>query len=97
MLPDVDWNAELVRGDLAGAVRGLKDEPGDGLATGGGVLPTALAELGLIDEYQFVVHPHVAGRGPTLLAGLSRPPELELVDQLTVTPGVVASRYVPRT
>ena len=59
--------------------------------------PTALAELGLIDEYQFVVHPHVAGCRPTLLAGLSRPLELELVDQLTVTPGVVASRYVPRT
>jgi dihydrofolate reductase len=96
-LPAVDWNAELVRGDLAGAVRRLKDEPGDGLATGGVMLPTALAELGLIDEYQFVVHPRVAGRGPTLLAGLSRPIELELVERLTVTPGVVASRYVPRS
>ena len=60
------------------------------------MLPTALAELGLIDEYQLVVHPHVAGRGPTLLAGLSRPLELELVERLTVTSGVVASRYVPR-
>jgi dihydrofolate reductase len=96
-LPAVDWNAELVRGDLAGAVRRLKDEPGDGLATGGVMLPTALAELGLIDEYQFVVHPHVAGRGPTLLAGLSRPLELELVDRLPLTSGVVAFRYVPRT
>jgi dihydrofolate reductase len=95
-LPDVDWNAEVVRGDLASAVRRLKDEPGDGLATGGVMLPTALAELGLIDEYQFVVHDHVAGRGPTLLAGLSRPLELELVDRFTVTPGVVASRYVSR-
>jgi dihydrofolate reductase len=96
-LPDVDWNAELVRGDLASAVRRLKAEPGRGLATGGVMLPTALAELGLIDEYQFVVHPRVAGRGPRLLDGLSRPLDLELVDRLTVTPGVVASRYVPRT
>jgi dihydrofolate reductase len=96
-LSAVDWNAELVEGDLETAIRRLKDEPGDGLATGGVMLPTALAELGLIDEYQFVVHDHVAGRGPTLFAGLSRPLELELVDRTTVTPGVVASRYVPRT
>ncbi len=95
-LPGVDWNAELVRGDLASAVRRLKDQPGGVLATGGVMLPTALAELGLIDEYQFVVHDHVAGRGPRLLAGLSRPLGLELVDRVTVTPGVVASRYVPR-
>ena len=96
-LQEVDWNAELVRGDLADAVRRLKDEPGDGLATGGVMLPVALAELGLIDEYEFVVHPHIAGRGPQLLAGLSRPLELELVDRLPLTSGVVASRYVPRS
>ena len=71
--------------------------PGDGLATGGVMLPTALAGLRLIDEHQFVVHPHVAGRGPTVLAGLSAPLELELVDRVTVTSGAVATRYVPRT
>ena len=55
----VDWNAELVRGDLGKAVQQLKREPGKGLFTGGVTLPLALAELGLIDEYEFVV-PQVA-------------------------------------
>ncbi|WP_204271614.1 dihydrofolate reductase family protein, partial [Escherichia coli] len=65
-LDRVDWNAELVRGDLGSAVRRLKEEPGKGLFVGGVKLPLALAELGLIDEYEFVVHPRVAGHGPTL-------------------------------
>src|ERR687894_887863 len=51
----VDWNAELVRGDLGKAVRHLKGEPGKGLLVGGVTLPRTLAELGLIDEYEFVV------------------------------------------
>ena len=72
-LERVDWNAELVRGDLGEAVRRLKEAPGRGVLLGGVTLPQALAELGLIDEYEFVVHPKVAGRGPTLLAGLSKP------------------------
>ncbi len=72
----VDWNAELIRGDmprgdLATAVQQLKREPGKGLLVGGVKLPLALAELGLIDEYEFVVHPRLAGHGPTLFAGLS--------------------------
>src|SRR5262245_13044788 len=54
-LDRVDWNAELVRGDLATAVRQLKQESGQGLLTGGVTLPLALAQLGLIDEYEFVV------------------------------------------
>src|SRR6202030_3062619 len=56
-LDRVDWNAELVRGDLGQAVRRLKQEPGKGLFVGGVTLPLALAELGLIDEYEFVVQP----------------------------------------
>ncbi len=63
-LDRVDWNAELVRGDPREAVRQLKQEPGKGLLVGGVKLPLALAELGLIDEYEFVVHPRLAGRGP---------------------------------
>src|SRR5271170_351371 len=63
-LDRVDWNAELVHGDLGTAVQQLKREPGKGLLVGGGKLPLALAELGLIDEYEFVVHPRLAGRGP---------------------------------
>ena len=95
-LEHVDWNAELVRGDLGEAVRELKAEPGNGLATGGVKLPLALAELGLIDEYEFVVHPKLAGHGPTLFAGLSEPVDLRLVDRLEFDSGAVAVRYEPR-
>jgi dihydrofolate reductase len=49
---------------------------------GGVKLPLALAELGLIDEYQFVVHPRLAGHGPTLFAGLSKRIDLRLVSRL---------------
>jgi dihydrofolate reductase len=92
----VDWNAELVRGDLEKAVQQLKREPGKGLATGGVKLPLALAELGLIDEYEFVVHPRLAGHGPTLFAGLSKHVDLKLVSRLELGSGAVAMRYEPR-
>jgi dihydrofolate reductase len=95
-LDRVDWNAELVRGDLGAAVRRLKQEPGTGLATGGLTLPLALAELGLIDEYEFIVHPRIAGHGPTLFAGLSKIVDLKLVDRLEFGSGAVAMRYEPR-
>ena len=95
-LDRVDWNAELVRGDLGTAVRQLKQEPGKGLFTGGVTLPLALAELGLIDEYEFVVHPRIAGHGPTLFAGLSKLVDLRLVDRLEFGSGAVALRYEPR-
>ena len=96
-LEQVDWNAELVRGDLGMAVRQLKQAPGKGLLTGGVSLPLALAELGLIDEYELVVHPWLAGHGPTLLAGLSRHVELKLMDRLELGSGAVAMRYEPRS
>ncbi len=95
-LPSVDWKAELVRGDLAEAVRRLKAEPGKGLLTGGVQLPTALAALGLIDEYEFIVHPRVAGHGPYLLAGLPAPLDLQLVDRVEYRSGAIALQYVPR-
>ena len=81
-LDQVDWNAELVRGDLGKAVEQLKRESGKGLFVGGVQLPLALAELGLIDEYEFVVHPRLAGHGPTLFAGLSKHVDLKLVSRL---------------
>lgn len=95
-LDRVDWNAELVRGDLGKTVEELKREPGKGLFTGGVTLPLALAELGLIDEYEFVVHPQLAGHGPTLFAGLSKYVDLRLVSRLEFGSGVVAMRYEPR-
>jgi dihydrofolate reductase len=95
-LDRVDWNAELVRGDLGKAVQQLKRESGKGLFTGGVTLPLALAELGLIDEYEFVVHPRVAGHGPTLFAGLSKRLDLRLVSRVEFGSGAVAMRYEPR-
>jgi|SRR6187200_1791573 len=95
-LDRVDWNAELVRGDLADAVERLKGEPGSGLATGGVTLPMALAELDLIDEYEFVVHPRLAGHGPTLFAGLSKRIDLILVSREELGSGVVSMRYLPK-
>jgi dihydrofolate reductase len=95
-LERVDWNAALLRGDLEKSVRQLKQEAGKGLLVGGVTLPLALAELGLIDEYELVVHPRLVGHGPTLFAGLSKPVDLKLVNRLELGSGAVAMRYVPR-
>jgi dihydrofolate reductase len=94
-LDRVDWNAELVRGDLRNAVQQLKQEPGNGLFVGGLQLAQALTDLGLIDEYEFIVHPKLAGHGPTLFAGLSKPVDLKLVSQQKLGSGAVAMRYEP--
>jgi dihydrofolate reductase len=96
-LERVDWNAELVRGDLGKAVQQLKRESGNGLFVGGVKLPLALAELGLIDEYEFVVHPRLVGRGPTLFARLSKLIDLKLVSRLEFGSGAVAMRYELRS
>jgi dihydrofolate reductase len=95
-LDRVDWNAELVRGDLGKAVEKLKQESGKGLLVGGVKLPLALAELGLIDEYEFVVHPTLAGHGPTLFAGLAKRVDLRLMSRVEFGSGAVAMRYEPR-
>src|ERR671916_3327096 len=93
-LERLDWNAELVRGDLGTAVQQLKRESGNGLFVGGVKLPQALAELGLIDEYELIVHPRVVGHGPTLFAGLSNFVDLKLVNEMELGPGTVARLYV---
>ena len=95
-LDRVDWNAELVRGNLGKAVQRLKEEPGKGLFVAGTKLAQSLADLGLIDEYEFVVHPRLAGHGPTLFEGLSKHVDLKLVSRLEWNSGVVALRYEPR-
>jgi len=94
-LAAVDWNAELVRGDLEDAVRQLKEQPGAGLSVGGVTLPLALADLGLLDEYTFVVHPVLAGHGPRLLDGLRESIRLEVADRREFRSGPVATRYRP--
>jgi len=92
-LDRVDWNAELLRGDLQQAVQALKREPGKEILVGGVTLPLALAELGLIDEYEFVVQPRLAGHGPGLLAGLSKYVDLKLLGHREIDAGMVALRY----
>jgi dihydrofolate reductase len=96
-LDRVDWNAQLVRGDLGKAVQQLKRESGEGLFVGGVKLAQALTELGLIDEYEFVVHPRLTGHGPTLFAGLSKHVDLRLMSRLEFGSGAVALRYEPRS
>ena len=95
-LQRVDWNAELLRGDLGKAVQQLKQEPGEGLYVAGVTLPLALAKLGLIDEYEFMVHPRLAGHGPTLFAGLLKPVDLKLASRQEFPSGAVVLRYEPR-
>jgi dihydrofolate reductase len=92
-LDRADWNAELLRGDLANAVQQLKSQPGKGIFTGGVTLPFALAELGLIDEYEIVVHPRIVGHGPTLFSGLSKIVDLKLVNRVEFGSGAVAMQY----
>lgn len=95
-LSHVDWNAELVRADLADFVRGLKAQPGNGIYTGGVMLPKALAEMGLIDEYEFALHPRIVGRGPSLFSGLVQAVDLKLVGSEPLgESGAVVLRYVP--
>jgi dihydrofolate reductase len=95
-LDSVDWNAELVRGDLGEAVQQLKEMPGRGVFVGGLKLPLALADLGLIDEFEFLVQPRIAGHGPYLFAGLSKYVDLKLVNRLELRSGAVALRYESR-
>lgn len=95
---NVDWNTELLAGGdaLEASVRALKAQAGKPLLTGGITLPRKLAELGLIDEYEFLVQPRLAGRGPYVFAGLSAVVPLRLVEVRTFPSGAaVALRYAP--
>lgn len=94
-LQNVDWNAELIHGDIREAILSLKRQPGRGLLAGGVKLPLALADMGLIDEYEFIVHPVVAGHGPTLFSGLSKPLNLKLLDRQELRSGAIVMRYHP--
>jgi hypothetical protein len=78
-LDRVDWNAELVRGGSGEGYPAAQAGVGKGLFVGDVKLPIALAELGLIDEYEFVVLSRLTGHGPTLFAGLSKRIDLKLV------------------
>lgn len=92
----VEWNSELLRGDLGDSIRKLKQQPGGTLLTGGVTLPTALAELDLIDEYELVVHPRIAGHGPTLLSGLTKMIDLKFAGRKELGSDTVVMRYEVR-
>ena len=92
-LKTVDWNAELVRGDLQSAVQAIKGGADGTIMTGGVTLPKALAELGLIDEWEFMVHPVVAGHGPHLFDGLANRVALKFVGRDELQGGQVVLRY----
>ena len=93
---NVGWNTETIRGDVGNAVQKLKEQPGNGLLTGGLKLPLTLAELGLIDEYQFIVQPRLTGHGPKLFEGLSKYVDLNLVNREEFPSGMVALLYEPK-
>jgi dihydrofolate reductase len=95
-LNQVDWNAELLRGELEESILQLKAQPGKGLFVAGVKLAQALTDLRLIDEYQFIVHPRIAGHGPTLFAGLSKPVDFQLVNRQEFSSGAAVLQYVPR-
>lgn len=102
-LTHVDWNAQLLRGtrdEFAKSIQQLKHQPGSEkgkhISLGGVTLPLALAQLNLIDEYEFVIHPRLAGTGPTLLAGLPKHLNLKLISQQNFASGAVALRYEPK-
>ena len=91
---DFPWNNTFrVEGDLHEAVRQLKEKTPRGVLVGSPMLSAALERLGLIDEYRLVVHPVLAGHGPTLFQGLERSRHLELVSTKRLKSGVMALHY----
>ena len=89
-------NTRIVRTNLKDEILKLKQAPGKNILTGGVSIPSQLIELGLVDEYCFVVHPMVVGEGRRLLDGASLPERLQLrlVESKVLKSGVVALRYV---
>ena len=81
-------------GDLRTGVQKLKDATPAGVLLGSGKLATELDRLNLIDEYRFLVHPRIAGHGPTLYqGGLPSTRRLELVSAKPLRSGAVAMHY----
>ena len=91
-----DKNARVVRTNLRDEILKLKQEPGKNILAGGVDIPSQLIELGLVDEYRFVVHPVLAGEGRRLLEGISLPEKLrlKLVESKPFKSGCVALRYL---
>lgn len=91
-----DKNTRIVRTNLHDEILRLKQEQGKNILVGGVSVPSQLIELGLVDEYRFVVGPIVVGEGRRLLEGVSLPERLQvkLVDTKIFESGCVALRYL---
>ncbi len=91
-----DKNTRIVRTNLHDEILKLKQEPGKHILIGGVDIPSQLIELGLVDEYRFVVMPIIAGEGRRLLEGVSLPEKLQLklVESKVFKSGCVALRYL---
>lgn len=92
---DFPWTrSHHLQGDLRTAVQELKDRTPDGVLLGSGALATELDRMDLIDEYRLMVHPMIAGHGPTLYgAGLPSTRRLELISAQPLNSGAVALHY----
>jgi len=90
-----DRNTRIVRGNLHDEILTLKQERGKNILVGGVDIPSQLIELGLVDEYRFVVQPIIAGEGRRLMEGVSLPEklQLQLVESKILKSGCVALRY----
>ena len=89
-------NTRIVRSNLQDEILNLKQQPGKNILTGGVSIPSQLIELGLVDEYSFVVQPILVGEGRRLLEDVRLPEKLQvkLVESKTFKSGCVALRYV---
>jgi len=91
-----DKNSRIARGKLQDEILKLKKEQGKNILVGGVTIPSQLIELGLVDEFHFVVHPILAGEGRRLLEGVSfqEKLQLKLVESKNLKSGSVALRYL---
>lgn len=87
-------NSHHITDDLRSGVQKLKDSTPNGILLGSAKLATSLDQLGLIDEYRFLIHPVIAGHGPTLYErGLASSRKLELVSSKSLSNGTVSMHY----
>ena len=91
-----DKNTRIIRTNLEAEIRTLKQEPGKNILVGGVSIPSQLIELGLVDEYRFVIAPILAGPGRRLMEGANLPQQLQLklLESKTFRSGCIALRYV---
>ena len=93
-LDQVDWNAELVRGDPGDAVRELKQQPGKNIvAWGGATFASFLINTGLINEYWLTVNPILLGEGKPLFKDVKVRRDLEFIHSQPLQSGMVTLRY----